>query len=413
MIQLSDAQIHSIRQQISRQVAFPEEMSTDFNEQQSRELLSEVAACRSQEDLESLATLMPRRRLNDLFGALLIVSAAEGEDVVIRLLNVLKQRITPSLAEVGWAFFQNHFPNDRLNRVLSTVVGELPDKSNEMPFIRAITQVADLPIIDDTLPARMAMKVNQQKGFDLGSYMVEMTILPDSPFASDFLANCFNECPDELIQDNAELYLHAIRKNIRDVQVKLVSNYLRADRLGEAWEPINLALLDLFGPPRSLQQQKLASLLGRSSDAKFWDFLNPDLVARFRQWSMLYELNKHIDDYDRKKLFYKLCSKAIREVSRWDDKTLVLIFDNFVLADSQEDEHMVVYYDMNTYQMLHDGNRFNVKLNRPSQPSITGRDAVLDQTKSNIVKLQLDAINLLYAKDFITSLVAPVKDMLQ
>jgi len=401
MMQLSDAQIHSIRQQISRQVAFPEEMSSAFDEAQAREFLRDVATCQSEEDLQSLTTLLPRRRLNDLFGALLIVSAAEGEDLVLKLLYILKQRITPSLAEIGWAFFQNHFPNDRMNRVLSTIIGGIADKIAEIPYLRAVAAVADLPIIDDTLPARMALRHQGKADLLLSNTMVELTILPDSPFAANFLANFFAECPDEVLQNNTELFIHALIVNERDVQVSLVKNYLQKDRLEPVWEPVNLAMLEKFGPPRSLQQQKLASLLGRSSDARFWDFLDIPQVNRFRQWSMLYELGKHIAATPRKQLFYKLCNKQIRELNRWDDKTMVMIFDKFVLADSQDDEALVYYYDLTTYQILQDGNHFNVYLNRPTMPSMSAREAVLSGGKFNIVSLQLDAINLLYARDFI------------
>jgi hypothetical protein len=412
VIQLSDAQIHSIRQQISRQVAFPEELSSTFDEALAHEFLRDVAECRTEEDLQSFTTLLPRRRLNDLFGALLVMSAAEGEGLVLRLLSILKQRITPSLAEIGWAFFQHRFPNDRMNRVLSTIVSEMPDKGSELPYLRAVAQVADLPIIDDTLPARMAMRLLLKPDLVLSNFFVEMTILPDSPFAAALLANFFMDASDQVIQDNASIFVHAVLINERETQVHLVNHYLQTDRLLPVWEPINLALLEKFGQPRSLQQQKLASLLGRSSDARFWDFLELPVINRFRQWEMLYQLDKHIGDSKRKRLFYKLCSMQIREISHWDDKTLVLIFDRFVLADHQDDPELIIYYDLNTYQILHDGNRYNVFLNKPALPSIAARQAVLANGKFNIVSLQLDAVNLLYARDFITEQLSPQKDML-
>jgi len=412
MIQLSDAKVHSIRQQISRQVAFPEEMSSDFDETLASELLSDVQACATEEDLQSFTTLLPRRRLNDLFGALLVMSAASGESAVTRLLNILRLRLTPSLAETGWAFFQHHFPNDRMFRALTTIVCEIQDKDSELPYIHMITQAADMQIIDDSLPGRLAARLRSNPEHLLGDYLVKMMILPDSPFAAAFLAEYFKSCPDQLIQKNAELFVHAIKINPRDIQVTLISHYLSEYRLQPIWEPINLELLEQFGPPRSLQQQKLASLLGRSSDAKLWDFLELPVVDRFRQWEMLYQLDKHIGASSRKRLFYKLCSMQIREVSHWDDKTLVLHFDRFILADSQADDDRVFYYDLNTYQILHDGSRYNVFLNKPATPALTARQAVLSGNKINIVSLQLDAVNLLYARDFITEQLTPKKDML-
>jgi hypothetical protein len=80
---------------------------------------------------------------------------------------------------------------------------------------------------------------------------------------------------------------------------------------------------------------------------------------------------------------------------------MVMIFDKFVLADNQDDEALVYYYDLTTYQILQDGNHYNVYLNRPTMPSMSAREAILSGGKFNIVSLQLDAINLLYARDFI------------
>ncbi len=401
MMQLSDAQIHSIRQQISRQVAFPEEFCSTFDETLAHEFLKDITACQTEEELQSFTLLLPRRRLNNLFGALLVVSAAEGEEPVLRLLSVLKQRMTPSLAEIGWAFFQNHFPNDRMNRVLSTIITELLDKNTELSFLRAVAQSADLPIIDDTLPARMALSFIQKPEINLSNFMVEMTILPDSSFASAFLANYFMGCKDQVFLENAELFIHALSVNEKEIQIRLVSNYLSAERLLPIWQPINQALLDKFGPPRSLQQQKMASLLGNSSDARFWDFLTVPVINNFRRWEMLYQLECHISGSPRKKAFYRQFNNNIREIFRWDDMTLVMIFDQFVIADNQGDDELVFYYELNTYQALQDGSRYNVFLNKPTMASQTARHVVLTQEKFNVVSLQLDMINLLYARDFI------------
>lgn len=412
-MQMSDAQIHNIRQQISRQVAFPEEMSARFEEASAREFLRDVAACGSMDELDSFTALLPRRRLNDLFGALLVVSAAEGEELVLRLLQILRQRLTPSLAEIGWAFFQHHFPNDRMSRVLSTIIGGLADRGSEISYLRAVARVSDLPIIDDTLPARLAGRLSEKPDLQLSGYLVEMMIMPDSPFAAELLYCYFKVCPREALAINHGLFIHALRINARESQVELVSHYFSVDRLEPEWEPVNLALLELFGPPRPLQQQKLASLLGRSSDARFWDYLDYSAVSRFRQWSMLYELGRHIEGSSRKKLFYKPCSMEIRELYRWNDKTLALVFDRFVLADSAEDDALIHFYDLPTYQMLHDGSRFNVALNRPQMPAITARDAQLSGRRHNVVSLQLDAVNLLYARDFISEQLKPVRGILK
>ncbi len=162
MLQLSDTKLQNIRQQISRQVAFPEELSAQFDEAAAHQLLAEIQQCRDQAALEELATLLPRRRLNDLFGALLVMSAAAGEQTVLALLTILRRRITPSLAEVAWAFYQYHFFNDRMNRALQTAAAELTGHKILMPQMQAIRAAADWPLLDDSLPQRLATAYLQQ-----------------------------------------------------------------------------------------------------------------------------------------------------------------------------------------------------------------------------------------------------------
>jgi len=401
MIQLSDTKIHSIRQQLSRQVAFPEELSNTFDVNMANDFLFDVAECKNEEELQSFAALLPRRRLNDLFGALLVVTGAESEVLVLRLLTILKQRLTASLAEIGWAFFQHHFPNDHLNRALASIISEMSGKSNELTYLSTVASVADLPIIDDTLPARLAMSLLQKQNCNLSHYFIEMTILPDSPFAASFLANFFWGCADDVILNNKELFIHAIMINGQEIQLQLVSNFLDDFRLKPEWEPINLALLAKFGLPNSQQQQKLANLIGPSTATSFWDLLEIPVVNHFRQWEMLYRLDKHIGESNRKRFFYELCRMAIREIRVWDEKTLVLVFDRFVLADNQDDDDLVFFYDLDTFHFLQDGNHDEVFLNKPSIPYLTARQVVLGGDKSSIVSLQLDAVNLLYARDLI------------
>jgi hypothetical protein len=402
-MQVSDTQIHKIRQQISRQVAFPEEMSSAFDEGQANEFLQDVIQCQSEEDLQAFVTLLPRRRLNDLFGAVLVMSAAAGEQVVLRLLQILRLRITPSLSETGWAFYQHHYPNDRMNRVLSTIIQAMAEKSSEMPYLFAVAQVSDMPIIDDNLPERMANQLLQKPDEILGDFLVRMTILPDSPFAAALLAHYFQHCQDSAFQQNADLFIHTCKINAENQQVVLLNYYYTDFRLQQVWDPINQAMLDLFGPPRSRQQQKLASILSHSSDARIWDHVNLTTIDHFRQWFLINQLDTHMGNNQRKKLFLQKYQMKIRDISVWDEKTLAIHFDRFVLADNMEDSDRLYYYDLNTFQMLSDAGHFNVQLNNPTIKSISARQAILGHEKNNVVCMQLDQVNMLYARDFLNT----------
>jgi hypothetical protein len=91
----------------------------------------------------------------------------------------------------------------------------------------------------------------------------------------------------------------------------------------------------------------------------------------------------------------------IRSVRTWDDKTLLIDMADFYLADHQDEENLLWYYDRNTVGMLAEKRTERAALNKPLQPVISSREAMLDDTVNNIVSLSLDDVNLLYSHDFI------------
>lgn len=413
MLQLSDTRLHQIQQQISRQVAFPDELSAQFDESAAHQLLDEVKNCRDDAAVADLATLLPRRRLNDLFGALLVMSAATGEQTILRLLAILRQRITPSLAEVAWSFYQYHFFNDRMNRALQTTVRELADRGLVMPQMEAIRTSAEWPLLDETLPRRLADDYLKEVEHEpLDEAMVRLMILPDSPFAVHFLETCFTSGSDRLYQRDSDLFLYTLRLCGRDSRKALLTRYLSADRLDPVWQDLNTALLKQFGPPRPRSQQKLAELLSGSSDARIWDMLSSEVVDRFRQWEMQDRLARHISFSSRKKLFYQPLLAELRELSTWNQQTLILTFDRFYLVDDNDLDSQVYYYDRNTLDMMRSNERERPSLTQLKKPAPTAREIILSRNAGHIVCLQLDSVNLLYARDFMMGHLHPEKDLL-
>ncbi len=117
---------------------------------------------------------------------------------------------------------------------------------------------------------------------------------------------------------------------------------------------MNQALLELFGPPRHHRLQS-----GSSPDLE----TDLSILGPFRSGcrGTLSPLG-----YDRQApapcrrptaqgFLYGQCDHhKIREILRWDDKTLILVFDHFVLADDLEDEAQLYYCDLPTFRLLRD-----------------------------------------------------------
>ncbi len=135
-------------------------------------------------------------------------------------------------------------------------------------------------------------------------------------------------------------------------------------------------------------------------------------MDRFRQWEMQDRLARHITFSSRKALFYQSLLPDLQELSRWNDQTLILHFERFYLVDDAELDSQVYYYDRNTFEMLKSNNQARLSLTELKKPAPTARQIILSGETGHIVCLQLDSVNLLYARDYIKHLLHPPRDLL-
>lgn len=308
MLQPGDLQLNHVRQEISRRIAFPEELADFIDEAAGHALLAEIAACSTTEDRLTLTYSLSRKRLNDLFAAVLTLSAAAGEDQLHHLLEIFRLRATLSLTRTAWAYYQRQYPNDRLGRVLFTLVRALPEQDNDLDFLKELKQVT----IDHLLPRRLTERLHasasdrairlpirpaapastdnqenllgmvplsrlreqfpllaaytslsalpdEQKASNscltsgLCGYMVRMAMMPDTPFAAAFMTAWFQRANDQDLYLNADLFIQALRVSRHTSQQALLRRFLNDYRLAERWEPINQVILALFGVPELKQ----------------------------------------------------------------------------------------------------------------------------------------------------------------
>jgi len=113
------------------------------------------------------------------------------------------------------------------------------------------------------------------------------------------------------------------------------------------------------------------------------------------------QIRKHSGS-ERKMMFFQRYALKIRSIQEWDEDTLLIEMDGFYIADHREEEDRLWYYDQNTIKWLSESHPER-KLNQPSDPFMTSRDALLNRTTSNVVCLLLDSVNLLYSHDFIAA----------
>ncbi|NCC48903.1 MAG: hypothetical protein EOM13_07610 [Clostridia bacterium] len=113
-----------------------------------------------------------------------------------------------------------------------------------------------------------------------------------------------------------------------------------------------------------------------------------------------------------KRSFCNLCDIRHTGLHYNNEQTQILTFDRFYLVDDNDLDSQVYYYDRNTLDLLRSNDRERPSLTQLKKPAPTAREIILSGNAGHIVCLQLDSVNLLYARDFINGYLHPEKDLL-
>jgi len=400
MLQVSDSKLYRIRQQVTRQVQLPEEMTVSLDADRLQSLLSEIESATSNDDFQILVARLPRRQLNDLFGLLLVVES-DQQQIIERIQTILERRATRSLAQIGWAFFQQHFFLAELATAMNRMTKALIEKGEKDLFLtrsQVLTCDAQYAIklasawLDEQAQARQ-----QKTSWNLPTQLLEHNILADSPFFVALLRSFFTRCPVGIIATDAELFARCLDQSTDPEKADLLTALYADYRLEPAFDTVNRAVMKRFGMPQPTFEHPI------------WSVVASSVRQHFRQWALIDLVQKHIQDHKRKLLFYKPLLMQIENFELLDAQTLAVEFKQFYIVDHQDFSHRVIYYDRNKYLDARQKQTPVDELSMPWNGVFTAREAILKQQRVNQAVLMLDEINLLYARDFIQEQAGPVR----
>ena len=116
---------------------------------------------------------------------------------------------------------------------------------------------------------------------------------------------------------------------------------------------------------------------------------------------MLFRSNHHIEEQPRKALFYKNYQLQIRQAYDFTDQILITSFGEFVLADHKDESETVWLLDKVLLDMLVEGGHTNIRQFEDNRETPTARELIMNKAISNLIRLPLDDVNILYAHDYI------------
>lgn len=421
MLQVSDSKLHHVRQQIIRQQPLPEEFSVQLDETRLKELLRLIESVHDGDDFDLLVARLPRRQLNDLFGLLLVIDpsttdTAAATSVVERINLILERRATLSLAQTGWAFYQQHFYNAELAAAMKRLCTALTQKGETELFISLChrfgctenlpQQIAALWVEDQNKPVNVL-----KNDWNLAGKLKELYVLAGNRFSTVLLLEFFNLCPPTRTAAESDLFGNCLDLAVLEEKAQLLIAIYSEYRLEQKYLPLNQVVLQQLGMPptasdKSGQNQGASSYRAEKINP-VWSLVPDHVRQHFRQWALINLIGQHTVGQDRKRAFYQSFLMQLKDCCLLDPAVLLLEFPGFYILDHQDYSHQVMYYDRPTLELALEGQQNPAELAAPFGTVTTAREIMLSQNKSNRVLLRLEEVNLLYARDFINSILNP------
>jgi hypothetical protein len=385
----------------------PKEQVGRFSSDDVDDLLSGVRALRGGPAAwKRNAALIPRRQISLLFPALL---RAEDEDLVERMQVLLETRATTSLHALGWAYFQNHYEDDRVVKAFQRLHAALSAQDGKsVPLLPP----GDGGPLDGTLPKRIYDRIKETHVVELDPYFLDNGILVDTAFARSVQVLYFANCPDEGFVRNEDAFVRMLPELDAEDGFQVLAQYLKEHRIGSRYRTINEGILARVGPPDS--GHVVWSKLPEKTRAKFWKWL----VAR--------AVEDHLSDNPRKFGLLVRYIPYMDTVRRLYENILVMGFGAFYLVDDRQTPDTTYFYDKASYEMWAESmaklepteeelelyGKPSVPAPSPSEnahldeilPSLPVQPAkriVMETFKSSAVLIDCREVGLLFARDFL------------
>ncbi|NCC85487.1 MAG: hypothetical protein EOM03_15375 [Clostridia bacterium] len=282
-----------------------------------------VQETRTTAEAINLAKHLPARAVQLIFPALALPGSGElPAKTVDRLLIILRERACPSLYPKAWVIWQQHFPSPLLSKALTVLCGILTIKqaSNKSPLLARMPLITTWVDIHGTSTSRRLITNLAQKQLSLKEVMTNGAIVPDWPFGRAVLADAF-------LTGTAALFCEAIDHLETIFQAASSENRARIMR----------HFLELDGLPDTALQRAHV-VFYRTCDepgsaSPVWQILGTRERKAFASWITRAKIGSHCLAQPEKAHFYLRYANWIRRVEAWDEQTLLIYFDTFVIAD--------------------------------------------------------------------------------
>ncbi|NCB00099.1 MAG: hypothetical protein EOM70_12095 [Clostridia bacterium] len=346
-------------------------------------LIELVQETRTIAEAINLAKHLPARAVQLIFPALAQPTSAElPAKTIDRLLIILRERSCPSLYPKAWVLWQQHFPNPLLSKALTVLCGILAIKqaSSKPPVHAHLPLITSFVEIHGPSTSRRLIANLAQKQSSLKEVMASCAIDPAWPFGRSVLT-------EACLAGTAPLFSETIDHLETIFQTASAENRARIMR----------HFLELEGLPETVQQRAHVVFYrtcgAPGSAAPVWQILGNRERKAFASWVARAKIGSHCLAQPEKAHFYLRYADWIRRVEAWDEYTLLIYFDAFVIADDNRYPDQALLY-FGSEPNPHPGGLANPdRTLSPASPAIAHRrmeSAIQQGDLTGIIQLLFD-----------------------
>ncbi|MDD2458834.1 MAG: hypothetical protein PHQ83_10055 [Eubacteriales bacterium] len=381
--QLKPGHLAQSRMEIAARFPRPVEAIASDQPDEISHLLELVQETRTTAETINLAKHLPARAIQLIFPALALPAAAElPAKTIDRLLIILRERACPSLYPKAWVLWQQHFPHPLLSKALMVLCGILQIKqaSSKPPVHPRVPLISTLVEIHGQATSRRLVANLAQKQSSFLEVLVSYAIDPAWPFGRSVLAETF-------LTGTAPLFGEAIDHLEPIFQAASAENRARIMR----------HFLELEGLPDTVLQRAhvvFYRTCGEPGSATpVWQILGTRERKAFASWIIRAKVGSHCLAQPEKAHFFLRYANWIRRVEAWDEQTLLIYFDAFVIADDNRYPDQALLY-FGSEPNPHPGGLANPdRTLSPASPAIAHRrmeSAIQQGDLTGIIQLLFD-----------------------
>ena len=328
----------------------PVEYNADIDDEKCKLFLARLSEPETSAEVIEMAHSLRGSELKYIFPSFTCEeSNTNSKRLQDRLFLIIRERACSSMYNYAWLFFQSNPDNTALQKALSLLCSileikrETPKEFTVTNLITPVENTAEkqstgtLPLISNLAsPAhRQFIKrlsiVLAERRYELKSFFAEYGILPNSALAANLVSQSFLNRQHYTSKDKS-LFRSSLQFASALTQGELVQSLLSAcnELSPVVFHEYCRIIYQSFGTPEQ--------------GHVIWNQIREQEKRVYSRWVVRATIGSHCRQSPDKAKFYLRYIDSIERLQIFNQETILLFFDGFVIADNKNDLDSAMYY---------------------------------------------------------------------